>query len=105
MTKRPDVLVSKITDLFDPDIYEYEQGVCTTAEDNAWTWVLRMGPEKKQVFLTLLLNPKVPDTYVANLSIGGTMIWKEGCARNNTKYAKVLSLSLRKVRMAAPARH
>lgn len=103
MTQRPDVLVSKVQHLLDPSVDATIQGVCTTNQANAWTWVMRGGPwPEKQWLLTLLAVPNMQGAYAMTVSVDGVSVWKHGHGRNNTKYAKILARSLKDFKMKVP---
>jgi hypothetical protein len=93
------VLVSKVLHLLDPTVEPKVQGMCSTNENGAWTWVMKGGPTPEQWMLTVLPIPNQPHTFAIVATIDGVNMWKLGFFRNNSKAAKILRESIKKIKI------
>lgn len=100
MTKRPDVLVSRIRHLFDPTVAHAIQGVCATGNDDAWSWQMNGGPFTETWLLTAVIIPRMPGAYALTITVRGVSMWQQGHLHNNRKSAKILAKAIKNLKVA-----
>jgi hypothetical protein len=99
MTRRPDVLVSKILHLLDRDFPAEYQGLCTTGADDVWTWALRGGPFADQWHVTITTSVRTPAVYSVLVTWKDANMLQQQLFRNTKKSAKILAATIKNFRV------